>query len=342
MAFIIMDFIEGKNLIELGFKSQHDVWISGTWEPTKARKAMYAALANFYTQIRRLEFPEIGALGLPTSEDDAIRVRHRPLCIEMLFQEIEGLEPTRVFPKDKTFTTAREFVDALLSLSDNLFEKTKNSGIDVQGGGRTLYARDGFKRFVLEHMCSPESNDGPFALTHGDLSIPNLLWDENLNLVGVLDWEWCNAVPSQLIVPPSWIYGQSVEVLIHSQDFYNTEVRNLWKILCEEERKPGNTHAPLLSQEWSKLKEFCYTLVVCGLLRPEYVYDVYWSAIAFVDVGFRPRGAELYEKFNRVIAERLETYMQDETRQALVVKKEREQEEYLKEEDLYFKPVAPS
>ncbi|KPM42295.1 hypothetical protein AK830_g4246 [Neonectria ditissima] len=157
MAFIIMDLIQGKNLIELGFKSDHDAWISGTWEPTKSRKAMYAALAKFYIQMRRLEFPEISALGLPTTDDDSIRVRHRPLCVEMLIQEIEGLEPTRIFPKGRTLATAREYVGALFALSENLFEKTRNSRIDEQGGARTLYARDGFKRFVTDNMFPPES-----------------------------------------------------------------------------------------------------------------------------------------------------------------------------------------
>ncbi|KAM5349986.1 hypothetical protein ACJ41O_006491 [Fusarium nematophilum] len=199
MAFIIMDYVEGKNLKQLGFPKDVDTWCSATTQPTRARKVIYEQLASLYAQLRRLEFPEIGALGLPRQDESAICVRHRPLSIEVLLQQGEGLEPAIMFREKTTFKTSRDYINALLWLGDNLLSKGKNSMVDSRGGDRTLYATHSFKRFVTEQWFDLALDHGPFVLMHGDLGIQNLLWDENLNLVAVIDWEWSRKSASSAI-----------------------------------------------------------------------------------------------------------------------------------------------
>ena len=188
--------------MELGLTKDVDVWCSGTTQPSRTRKTMYEKLAQVYIQLRRLEFPEIGTLGLPKGDDNqAICVRHRPLCIEVLIQEDEGLAPTSKFREHTTFKISKEYVNALLWLADNRLDKGKNSTVDFRGEN-VLYATHHIRKFVTESWLDPALDCGPFVLMHGDLDIQNLLWDDDLNLVAVLDWEWSSVIPLQFLVPP--------------------------------------------------------------------------------------------------------------------------------------------
>ncbi|KAM5353010.1 hypothetical protein ACJZ2D_017124 [Fusarium nematophilum] len=230
-------------------------WCSATTQPSRARKVIYEQLASLYAQLRRLEFPEIGALGLPRQDESAIYVRHRPLSIEVLLQQGEGLEPTIMFREKTTFKTSRDYINALLWLGDNLLSKGKNSMVNSRGGDRTLYATHSFKRFVTEQWFDPALDHGPFVLMHGDLGIQNLLWDENLNLVAVIDWEWSSVIPLQLLVPPPWLNGQDTSFLCYSQTLYNREVGILCDMIRDKEKTLGLRRLPLLSQEWATLKD---------------------------------------------------------------------------------------
>ncbi|KPM42256.1 hypothetical protein AK830_g4293 [Neonectria ditissima] len=338
MTFIIMDYVEGKNLQELGFPKDIDTWWSPTTQPSRAARIMYQNLAQIYAQLRRLEFPEIGALGLPTGEDDdpTIRVRHRPLCIEILLQQVEGLEPTAKFPEKATFKTAKDYVDALLWLEDNMLQNGKNSLIDIRGGDRTLYASHHFRKFVTESWLEPALDGGPFVLMHGDLDIQNLLWDDDINLVAVLDWEWSAVVPLQFFVPSPWLHGNSIDFLCHSQKLYNLEVRSLCNIMRHEEQALGLRCPPELSTEWAKSTRFCHTLVACALLRPEYVFNVFWSFINYHLIGFRPRTDEDIVKFKEMTSSQLAVFMQDGDRKDFLARKEVEQKEYVEMEKAYF------
>lgn len=44
---------------------------------------------------------------------------------------------------------------------------------------------------------------------HGDLNLhgDNLIWDDDLNLRAVIDWEWSHSVPVQCFIPPAWLNG---------------------------------------------------------------------------------------------------------------------------------------
>ncbi|KAH0594388.1 hypothetical protein MHUMG1_07738 [Metarhizium humberi] len=339
MAFIIMDYIKGKNLRELGFPKDLDVWYSGTTQPTKAREKMYQNLAQVYIQLRQLEFPEIGALGLPKEDhDQSIRVRHRPLCIEILLQQREDLAPASRFPEHKTFKTSKEYVDALLWLGENLLDKGTNSMLDIRGE-RGLYASHDFRRFVMESWLDAAQDCGPFVLVHGDLAIQNLLWDDDLNLVAVLDWEWSSVMPLQFFVPPPWLDGSSIDFLCHGQILYNSEASKLCEIVRDEEKSLGLACSTLLSDEWDRRKGWCHTLVVCALLRPEYVFDAYWFFISYTLVGFLPRTPQQTKKYVEITSRQIALFMENDDRKAFLSRKQEEQKVYLKEEEDYFGPL---
>ncbi|KAK4158479.1 hypothetical protein C8A00DRAFT_39198 [Chaetomidium leptoderma] len=248
LPFIIMDYVDGQSLKDLGF-------------------------SDVYVQLRQLEFPQIGALGLPSRDTPAlscspeeIRVCNRPLSMDMVLQEIDGLEPGEVFPPKGTFPTAQDFVDGLLWMAGNMLEKEPDQKMDENEPGSILYAAHHFKRFIQDEWLDRSANEGPFVLAdgfwlvHGDMDVvmSNLLFDKDYNLVGVIDWEWSRVVPAQLMVPPIWLIASTLDFVLLIQSSYNQQIRYLRAAVEEREKALGLP--PLLSVEWAPL-ETCFLYI---------------------------------------------------------------------------------
>jgi aminoglycoside phosphotransferase (APT) family kinase protein len=68
-------------------------------------------------------------------------------------------------------------------------------------------------RKAIKHFLNQETND-QFFLCHADFSNCNILYDDNYNITGVIDWTWAQAVPWELFAilphefstrfPPEW------------------------------------------------------------------------------------------------------------------------------------------
>lgn len=220
MALIITDLVDGQNLREHGFKDG-EKW--DNWKgQTEATKIVYRQLVEVFIELRKQEFPAIGALGFDgygpsNANPPGVRVCHRPLSIEIAMQECEGQDPTERFPVNKAFATASEYTESLLWLLDNELERSTNPHIyKFEDDGRMLlYAAQDFRRFVTEKSLDESKEKGPFVLIHGDLHnhYSNLIWDQDLNLAGVIDWEWSHVVPLQLFTPPVWLENVTVPSL---------------------------------------------------------------------------------------------------------------------------------
>lgn len=172
LPFIIMDYIDGQSLKDLGFRA-NDTWgdIDFGGLQTPAARFVHQQLADIYVQLRQLEFPRIGALGLSSRDVSAlscgpeeISVCHRPLSIEISDQELDGLEPGEVFPPKGTFSTAKEFVDGLLWLANNKLEKERDQEMDEKAPASLLYAAHHFKYFIQHEWLNQSANEGPFVL----------------------------------------------------------------------------------------------------------------------------------------------------------------------------------
>jgi hypothetical protein len=172
LPFIIMDYVDGQSLKDHGFepgKTWGAIYFGGPQTP--AAKFVHQQLADVYVQLRQLEFPRIGALGFSSRDVSAltcgpeeIGVFHRPLSIQISDQELDGLEPSKVFPPKKTFSTSKEFVDGLLWLADNKLEKERDQGMDDNAPASILYAAHHFKHFIQHEWLDQSANEGPFVL----------------------------------------------------------------------------------------------------------------------------------------------------------------------------------
>jgi hypothetical protein len=77
-------------------------------------------------------------------------------------------------------------------------------------------------------------------------------------------------------------------------------------------------------------------LVVCALLRPEYVFDVYWSFINYTVVGFKPLTSEQMKKYKEITSQQVALFMENDNRRVFLLRKEEEQRVYYKEEEGHF------
>jgi hypothetical protein len=172
LPYIIMDYVDGLSLTDLGYGSG-EIWGLLTFggPQTPASKHVYQQIADVLVQLRQLEFSQIGALGLPsrdtsalTCNPDDITVRNRPLSIVMALQDLDGLDPSAAFPPKTPLSTAKEFVDGLLWLADNKLKKEPDQGMERREPPSILYAAHHFKRFVLDKWLDLSANEGPFVL----------------------------------------------------------------------------------------------------------------------------------------------------------------------------------
>ncbi|AEO64615.1 uncharacterized protein THITE_2142497 [Thermothielavioides terrestris NRRL 8126] len=270
--FVIMDFVAGQDLNRLGF-GRDEVWgdLLAPGQPqTPATRRVHEQIADVYVQLRRLEFPRIGALGvrsrrvpLTSCSPDEIVVCNRPLSVAMAGQERSGYGPLLAFPPRTTFSTASAFVKALLWLADNYLDKAPHLGMDVKEPKAILYAAHHFKWYVRQEWLDHSRNLGPFVLAHGDIDqvLGNTLFDDDYNLVGVVDWEWSWVVPAQFLVPPSWLAGDSPGNLLYAQDAFNEQCRRLLQAVREQPARR------------------CHSAITLALKFPRLTYYVYWDYV---------------------------------------------------------------
>jgi hypothetical protein len=335
LAFIIMDFIDGQNLMEHGFKDG-EKWINNRGA-TNATRRIYQQLAEVFVELRRQEFPKNGALGFdprgPSESNPAgVHVCHRPLSIEIVLQDCEGQNPAEKFPVNTTFATASEYIQSLLWLSDNELERSTNPDVDrvSDGGARLLYAVQDFRRFVTEKWFDASKEQGPFVLMHGDLHnhYSNLLWDQDLNLVGVIDWEFSQVVPLQFLTPPVWLDNTTASYSALHPGSLQKEVGFLREALHTVEEARGSPG--ILSNEWAKMETWCHPLVVSTLFRPNDIYDVYWGFVSWDKFQDNEHRDQVEVGMRAVMA-----WEKSDTVQAWMKEKRVVQDRYYEEEDAY-------
>ncbi|KAG8412939.1 hypothetical protein J3459_013632 [Metarhizium acridum] len=333
--FLIMNYVEGKTLQDLLFQK-------GARTPRSQVLKVYKQLGEMNLELRRLEFPTIGALGLPEKSTeplnacnpDSIAVQNRPLTLNMALQAAEGYQPDTIIEQGKTFHTAREFVDALIRLSENQFTKSPDVGLDQRRGRSLLYARDAFHRFASEDWL--ETN-GPFVLLHGDITLHNnnILFDQDFKAVAVIDWEWSFVGPVQFLVPPVWLTGSGFGFMLLELYWFKQEAEQLLCQIKHSEASSQNT--TLLSRFWETFSVPCGTAMTVALLSPDHIYEAFWSVIFWEIQGVDPYDPDFYiSNYSRgLIIPLLEDFMTpDKTK--LLERKRTEQDAFWQREQEYF------
>lgn len=149
---------------------------------------------------------------------------------------------------------------------------------------------------VLMECVDPNLNHGPFILKHGDLHLPNIMVDEDLNIVSVLDWEFSHTIPFQMFVPPFWLTNKDVldiSRLATSCLLYRMEVFNFLRKVRHQEYKFYNPEKKPLNElplyrKWKEQWGEKTILIPYGLLKPitfQTSIGMFWTSNTMVKIG---------------------------------------------------------
>ncbi|KAL4790754.1 kinase-like domain-containing protein [Aspergillus venezuelensis] len=163
-------------------------WIEGTKIQTRlldpdiipeTLKKLYGEMAGVLLELWKLEFNLIGSFG--KDANGQIAVTGRPLTRELNeLIRVSGLSSDCTPPR--VYHTSTDYSALLLQLQSTQLEQQRKSLYDSQD-------------------CE---DDIPFKLFCDDLHLGNILVDESLHIVGVLDWEFTYAAPSQFASTIPW------------------------------------------------------------------------------------------------------------------------------------------
>ncbi|KAI9768151.1 MAG: hypothetical protein M1839_004178 [Geoglossum umbratile] len=310
-AFMLTDYVEGSTLFDVGLSSFDE----------RQRRNFYNRLADIYIQLRLHEFPGVGCLS-PSSDGSGWTFdgHRRPLSIDMIEQEIEGLEPGLLVKPNDSYTSTIDYVYSLRCLAFNQFERGRNSVASKYDAEIALYNLHQFFALAMSWV-NPEYNHGPFAMLHGDFRPQNILVDRDGNIISIIDWEWSQTVPVQLLIPPTWLTG--CELVGLTQYFqmkkYLPELNKLREAVKVRESSFPAPKGPALSEIWSKIEVDRSFFIAGALLSLTSIDTIYKK-----DQDYRYHGKDLHGRAQRFISA-------SRDRQDLVSKKVAHRARYLEE-----------
>ncbi|KAK4152851.1 hypothetical protein C8A00DRAFT_15888 [Chaetomidium leptoderma] len=222
-AFIIMDYIpHAQSLCDVlqdpPLEDAHRSYLDPNIPRDKLER-LYGQVAKILLQLSKLEMPKIGSLQ---QHGDSFTVGSRPLTQDMNDLIVQGGIPPSVLPSEgTTYSTSDEWYAALADIHIAHLTFQRNKSIDSADDCRDkLVARHLFRQRVREgrlletttraNRTKKPANDGKkkkkerFRLWVDDLHPQNILVDADLNIVGVIDWEWAYFAPESFTHGPPW------------------------------------------------------------------------------------------------------------------------------------------
>lgn len=243
--FIIMDWIDHANdmsdvLNTPGFAIEDRPILDPNIDDAKL-ELLYRQLAGVLLQLSTLQLPRIGSLV--QIDDFTWEVAQRPLSYDMNELVRVGTHPrAKLLPANQTFQSASSYFN---SLADRHFEHLthqRNDAVDSADDCRRRYtARCLFRKLAREGRLTNSSTDqGPFKIWCDDLRPSNVLVNEELQIVGVVDWEFTYAAPVEFShAPPWWLLLEQPEYWPDGieawTEVYETRLQTFLKVLREEE-----------------------------------------------------------------------------------------------------------
>jgi hypothetical protein len=232
-VFLIVDYVDGAPLNMLSLSQQ----------PQDLRKYLFSQLIDIFAELRRLEFTTGGSL-MPDPSGGLIPVVGRMFSIPINeLQTSPAGQRASALPR---LNSTSDFARYQLQIMRELFQlpTPELSRNDAQ-----------LEVFALEHLgqqlpklIDPQEDDNTFVLSHTDMGCRNVLVDSDLNITGIIDWEWACVIPRQLFMPPSWISG--IELDIVSFRMHNTTLSEFLQIL--QDKSQTSPRLCQLAREWNQ------------------------------------------------------------------------------------------
>jgi hypothetical protein len=255
-AFMIIDYIphEGSVASVLGSPAAgEDEQYLDPNIPKDKLERMYKQLANIMLELSKLEMPRIGSLQC-RGEDDFF-VGSRPLTLDMNeLVKRGGIPPSILPPETATYSTSQEWYEALADMHVAHLTFQRNNAVESVDDCRDKFvARHLFRQAVRHGELLSLKKEGKgasqkkekkdrasckeketFRLWLEDLRPHNILVDADLNIVGVIDWEWAYFAPAQFAYdPPYWLLLERPEFWDGTVLEWRDEFSRVLDVFCE-------------------------------------------------------------------------------------------------------------
>lgn len=248
-CFIILDYIDGQPLSKSA--------LFETREENQER--FYASLADFYTQMRSLEFDAGGALTLDA--DGAFKITD-PLSVDI--NAIDLRQPNLSIHLSATSSIGKYAGQLYTVLLARAADPIPGMGLlDVQ---YLVFALQDFQKRMDEFSASRKGTK--FVLCHGDLRPSNIILGDDFSIKGIIDWEWAGAVPSSFFVPPLWL-GANISPIPNDVSFKNCFAKLRMALMASESR---------LAVEWTEdMHSAPDYYIPAALLNQHFFMTLYFS-----------------------------------------------------------------
>ncbi|RMJ28406.1 Phosphotransferase enzyme family [Aspergillus sp. HF37] len=223
--FIIMDYIEHETkmydaLNTPGCPKEE----RGILDPNideRRLETMYEQLACILLQLSAPSFLRIGSLS--QIDDFTWEVSGRPSSMNMNELVRLGSLPRSKLPDPHTtFDTASSYLEALAKLNiEHLLHQRNDAVESADDCRRKFVVRQLFRKLARDkRLTNPLLEKGPFKIWCDDLRPANVLLNENMQIVGVVDWEFTYAAPAEFSYAPPWW------LLIEKPEFWSKGVED--------------------------------------------------------------------------------------------------------------------
>ncbi|KAM3503381.1 hypothetical protein MY11210_008733 [Beauveria gryllotalpidicola] len=177
--FLISDYIHGKPVMPLELaQSEKEI-----------RSRLLQNILDILLELRSVEFDTIGSL-MPGKSDE------EPVVGNLLTFAANEIPGARL----PTFATGQEYMQ---SQFDMVLQHTAMpcQGLEERTARYELFAAHSLQKY----FTVPDAvNNGPFVLHHPDLLLRNIIVNDDMEIQGIIDWEFTNVIPLPLFVPPLW------------------------------------------------------------------------------------------------------------------------------------------
>ncbi|KAB5580948.1 hypothetical protein GE09DRAFT_1213383 [Coniochaeta sp. 2T2.1] len=209
----------------------------------------YKEMAKICLQLSRLKMPKLGSL---VAEGDSHHVASRPVTQDMNDLPLSCGYPYEQLPLvTRTYPSSHEWYSYLADRHiTHLVFQHNNAVLSKDDCRDKFVARYLFRQLIGERRypqaSTASSTDGPYIETFNfycdDFRPASVLIDENMKVVGVIDWEWsCFAPASYASDPPWWLICTKPDFDVIGFDSWCERYQvhlDVWlKVLEEEEEK---------------------------------------------------------------------------------------------------------
>lgn len=206
-------------------------------------------------RLAKLPLPKIGSWTM--DDNGVLTLTNRPLT--PILQQQENAEIPTPMPRDRTYTSVEPYLLDLLACQDNRIRHQPNS-IHYEADGEKQLAALTAMRALLPKYTDVEYREGPFVYSLTDLDQRNIFVDDDWNVTGLINLEWACARPIEMLGPPDWLSGRSLEeITFHLDEFKNLHDEFVDTVEREEMALYYNsTNSEIMRECWTSGK-FWYT-----------------------------------------------------------------------------------